>query len=54
LFVCKTVGRVDIGRKFNGRNHDLVDVMEYLCHKHLPGLSSFMTFLSILDKQFRL
>jgi hypothetical protein len=25
LFVCKTAGRVDIGRKFYGRNHDLVD-----------------------------
>jgi hypothetical protein len=23
--VCKTVGRVDIGRKLYGRNHDLVD-----------------------------
>jgi hypothetical protein len=25
LFVCNTVGRMDIGRKFYGRNHDLVD-----------------------------
>jgi hypothetical protein len=43
-------------RKFYGHHHDLVDVMEYLCHKwpricstcrkHFPILSSFMTYHS--------
>ena len=41
-------------RKFYGRHHDLIDAMEYLCHKwpricstcckHFPVFSSFMTY----------
>ena len=48
-------------RRFYGRNNDLVDVMEYLCHKwpwiyfndrkHFPILSPFETVLRILIKR---
>ena len=61
---CWAGGRWSSLRKLYGRNHNLVDVLEYLCQKwlricftcrkHFPVLSSFMTYLSILVKQFRL
>ena len=67
FFVFKAVGRVDIVHHFETftvATTTWLTVMQYMCYKwlricstcrkHFPGLSSFMTYLSILVKQFRL
>ena len=55
LCLCaKRFGGWTLVESFTVTTMTWLTAMEYLCHKHLPGLSSFMTYLRILDKQFRL
>jgi hypothetical protein len=64
FFVCKTVGRVDVGHHFESftvATTTWLIVLGYLCHKwlricstcrkHFPVLSSFMTYISLLIKK---